>query len=169
MTSFKATWEASPEPNARSLAKCPESLATVRYAASHGRTTDAPVGHCRYRAFRLCTAHCNINSVPSIRCLNSWFASPRFYVILVARGGTLLGEKQSTYSSTFPHFTSLRELVQQLCSLGCRTACRQYVNLSSSSSLLGPGNVFVKRSLKLVNVPSLVTRMVPAATASRPR
>jgi hypothetical protein len=148
MTSFRATWEASPEPNARSLAKCPESLATVRYAVSYGRTTDAPVDHCRYRAFRLCTAHYNINSVPSIRCLNSRFASPRFYVILVARGGTLLGEKQSTYSDSL--FSS------------------QYVNLSNSPSLLGAGKVFVKRSAKFVSVPSLVTRIVPAAAASRP-
>ena len=151
MTSFRATWEASPEPNARSLAKCPESLATVRYAVSYGRTTDAPVDHCRYRAFRLCTAHCNINSVPSIRCLNSRFASPKFYVILVARGGTLLGEKQSTCSdSLFSLFSS------------------QCVNLSNSSALLGAGKVFVKMSDRFVRVPSFVTRIVPAETASRP-
>jgi hypothetical protein len=151
VTSFRATWEASPEPNARSLAKCPESLATVRHAASYGRTTDAPVDHCRCRAFQLCTAHCNTNSVPSTRCLNSRFASPRFYVILVARGGTLLGEKQSTCSdSLFSLFSS------------------QCVNLSNSSALLGAGKVFVKRSAKFVSVPSLVTRTVPAAAASRP-
>jgi hypothetical protein len=151
MTSFRATWEASPEPNARSLAKCPESLATVRCAASYGRTTDAPVDHCRCRAFRLCTAHCNINSVPSTRCLNSRFASPRLCVILVARGGTLLGEKQSTHSdSLFSLFSS------------------QHVNLSNSSALLGAGKVFAKRSAKFVSVPSLVARTVPAAAASRP-